>query len=164
MRMMTRTSLTLSLALTTIALTQPARAQDSSKVQRPTSELITREQIVEAKANNLHQVIEQLHSNWLVSRMPAPGNRANVKVDTSGRAQYTTDVLPGGRSNPGENGGIQVYLDGNRVGGIDELKSIRAGDVYSIRRINGVDAQARFGIGHGSGVIFVSTVSSQSKP
>src|SRR5215216_2907559 len=106
MRMMTRTSFIFSFALMTIVLAQPARAQDSSKVQRPTSDLVTREQIVELKANNLHQVVEQLHSNWLVSRMPAPGNRANVKVDTSGRAQYTTDVLPGGRSNPGENGGV----------------------------------------------------------
>jgi hypothetical protein len=142
----------------------PVRAQDSSRVQRPTSELITREQIESTKATNAHEVVEQLHSNWLNARMPAPGNRANVKVDTSGRAQYTTDVLPGGRSNPGENGGIQVYIDGNRVGGIAELKSMSPNDIYSIRRINGVDAQARFGIGHGAGVLYVSTMSSRAKP
>lgn len=162
MRTTSRFALAATFAMSVAAL--PVAAQDSSKVQRPTSELITREQIEGTKATNAHEVVEQLHSNWLVARMPAPGNRANVKVDTSGRAQYTTDVQPSGRSNPGENGGIQVYVDGNRVGGVGELKSLTPRDIYSIRRISGVDAQARFGIGHGAGVLYVSTLSTRSKP
>ncbi len=161
MRSTSRVALALILAL---GVTATARAQDSAKVQRPSGELITREQIVELKVSTAYQVVEQLHGNWLVSRIPAPSSRANVKMDSTGRAQYTTDLQPSGRSNPGENGGIQVYIDGNRAGGIDELKSIRAGDIYSLRRINGVDAQARFGIGHGAGVIYISTVSSRSQP
>lgn len=151
-------------ALVALGFTRAAHAQDTARVQRPTSELITREQIAELKVSTAYQVVEQLHGNWLISRMPAPASRANVKMDSTGRAQYTTDLQPSGRSNPGENGGIQVYIDGNRVGGIDELKSIRPGDISSIRRINGVDAQARFGIGHGAGVIFISTISGRNQP
>ena len=64
---------------------------------------------------------------------------------------------------PGENGGIQVYFDGTRMGGIDQLKNIRPSDVYSIRRINGVDAQARFGIGHSGGVLYVSSITMRAK-
>jgi hypothetical protein len=164
MRATGRLALATAAALSCAMFAPPLRAQDSLKVERPTGELITREQIVASKGTNLHQVIEQLHSNWLISRMPAPGNRATVKPDSSGRAQYTQDVQASGRSNPGEAGGIQVYLDGNRVGPVDELKNIRPLDVYSVRRINGVDAQARFGIGHGAGVLYVSTLTSRSKP
>ncbi|MEO7456429.1 MAG: hypothetical protein ABIY52_09220 [Gemmatimonadaceae bacterium] len=162
MRATTRVA-TMAAFVLTAAAALPLRAQDTVKVERPTGELITRAQIEEVKASNAHQVIEQLHSNWLVSRIPSPGNRATSKVDTS-KASYVTDVQASGRSNPGENGGIQVYLDGSRLGGIDELKSLRPADIYNIRRINGVDAQARFGIGHGAGVIYVSTIGNRGTP
>lgn len=164
MRATSRIALAATFALALAVPARDARAQDTTKVQRPTGELITFEQIADLKVPNAYQVVEQLHNNWLINRMPAPANRANVKADSSGRAQYVTDPQASGRSNPGENGGIQVYLDGNRLGGVEELKSIRAGDVYSIRRINGVDASARFGIGHGSGVLYVSSVAARNNP
>jgi hypothetical protein len=159
MRAITRIALAV-----TLALPVTARAQEAEKIERPTSELITREQIAELKVSSVYQVLEQLHSNWLVSRLPAPADRASTRMDTSGKAQYTADYAASGRSTPGANGGIQVYLDGNRLGGIDELKSIRPADIYNVRRINGVDAQARFGIGHSAGVIYVSTLTTRSKP
>jgi hypothetical protein len=138
-------------------------AQDSVKVERPTADLITREQIVGVKSSNLLEVVEALHNNWLRERMPTPTDRATTRQDTTGRAQYTADNNGAGRSMPGQNGGIQVYIDGTRVGGLAELKNIRPGDVYSVRRINGIDAQARFGIGHGAGVLFISSVTMRAK-
>lgn len=139
-------------------------AQDSVKVERPSGDLITREQIEGVKSSNLLDVIEALHSNWLRERMPTPRDRATTRLDTSGKSQqYVAENNGAGRSMPGENGGIQVYIDGTRVGGLAELKNIRPGDVYSVRRINGVDAQARFGIGHGAGVLFVSSVTMRTK-
>jgi hypothetical protein len=139
-------------------------AQDSVKVERPSAELITREQIEGVKSTNLLEVIEALHNNWLRERMPTPRDRATTRLDTTGKSQqYIADNNGTGRSMPGENGGIQVYLDGTRVGGLAELKNIRPGDVYSVRRINGIDAQARFGIGHGAGVLFISSVTMRSK-
>lgn len=158
---MTTTSRWLTAVLAALTLATPAArldAQDSVKVQKPTSELITREQIVEARSStNLYDLIEGLHNNWLRERLAVPTDRNGAKPDSSGRATYTADMNAGGKSALGANGGIQVYLDGTRVGGLASLKQMSALDVYSIRRISGPDAQARFGIGHSSGVIYVST-------
>ena len=140
----------------------PLLAQDSTRTERPSSDLITREQIDGVKSANLYDVIEALHSNWLNERMPAPRDRATMKQDSTGKAQYSADYA-GTRSMPGAAGGIQVYFDGTRVGGLAELKSMRPADVYNIRRINGIDAQARFGIGHSAGVIYVSSVTMRAK-
>jgi hypothetical protein len=141
----------------------PLRAQDSVRVERPSADLITREQIDGVKSASLYDVVEALHSNWLRERIPAPVNRSSTTKDTTGKAQYSADYDPSGRSMPGANGGIQVYIDGTRVGGLTELRNIRPADVYSIRRINGIDAQARFGIGHSAGVLYVVTVTFRGK-
>ena len=162
MRPSTRASLALGFAISLAGAT-PLRAQDSVKVERPTSDLITREQIEGVKSSSLLDVVEALHSNWLRQRMLTPGDRASTRMDTTGKPQYTAENNGSGRSMPGENGGIQVYFDGTRMGGVDQLKNIRPADVYSVRRINGVDAQARFGIGHSGGVLYVSSVTMRAK-
>jgi len=159
----TRVAIVVGCMLGFVANGTPLRAQDSLRVERPTADLITHEQIDGVKTANLYDTIEALRSNWLRERIPAPVNRASATKDTSGKAQYSTDYDPSGRSVPGANGGIQVYIDGTRVGGLAELKNIRPADVYSIRRINGIDAQARYGIGHSAGVIYVSTVTFRNK-
>ena len=61
------------------------------KVERPTSELITREQIDGVKSSNLLDVVEALHSNWLRQRMLTPGDRATTRQDTTGKPQYTAE-------------------------------------------------------------------------
>jgi hypothetical protein len=157
-----RTSIVLTLAGVIAGGSTPLLAQDSTRTERPSSDLITREQIDGVKSANLYDVVEALHSNWLNERMPAPRDRSTMKQDTTGKAQYTADYS-GTRSMPGAAGGIQVYFDGTRVGGLAELKSMRPTDVYNVRRINGIDAQARFGIGHSAGVIYVSSVTMRSK-
>ena len=159
----TRISIALGFALSIAGGGTQLRAQDSARVERPSGDLITREQIDGVKTSNLYDLVEALHSNWLRERIPAPVNRATSAKDTSGKAQYSADYDPSGRSTPGSNGGIQVYIDGTRVGGLTELKNIRPADVYSIRRINGIDSQARFGIGHSAGVIYVSTLTMRAK-
>jgi hypothetical protein len=40
---------------------------------------------------------------------------------------------------------------------------MRATDIGSIRHFNGTDAQARFGIGHGSGVIYVLSITNANR-
>ena len=162
MRPSVRASIALGFVLSLAAGT-PLRAQDSVKVERPTSDLITREQIAGVKSSSLLDVVEALHSNWLRERMLTPRDRSTARQDTSGKAQYLAENNGSGRSMPGENGGIQVYFDGTRMGGVDQLKNIRPSDVYSIRRINGVDAQARFGVGHSGGVLYVSSVTMRAK-
>ncbi|MEJ2186481.1 MAG: TonB-dependent receptor plug domain-containing protein [Gemmatimonadota bacterium] len=53
--------------------------------------------------------------------------------------------------------GILVYVDGSRVGGVDELKSIPSDDVEEIRWVNARDATTMYGTDHGYGVIAVTT-------
>ena len=99
------------------------------------------------------------YSNRL-ERMLTPADRAMTRRTHQG-------------SRAAENNGSDVpcqvrmaasrYFDGTRMGGIDQLKNIRPSDVYSIRRINGVDAQARFGIGHSGGVLYVSSITQRAK-
>jgi hypothetical protein len=162
MRISARASIVMTF-VTALAGGPRLHAQDSAKVERPAADLITREQIDGVRSSNLLDVVEALHSNWLRERMLTPRDRSSARMDTTGKPQYLAENNGAGRSMPGENGGIQVYFDGTRLGGVAELKNIRPADVYSIRRINGVDAQARWGIGHGSGVLFVSSVTQRAK-
>ncbi len=160
----TRSLIALAVALG-VASPAALRAQDSASVavERPTSDYITREQMSDKNFSNLYDLVEAVHNNWLRERIPSPADRTKVGVDTSGKAQYTNDYNPAGRSFPGTNGGIQVYIDGTRAGGLDQLKSLHPAELYSARRINGIDAQARFGIGHSAGVIYVLTLSSKDR-
>jgi hypothetical protein len=59
---------------------------------------------------------------------------------------------------------IWVYIDNTRVGGVQSLAQISTRYVTSVRKVNGVDATARWGIGHSAGVISVMTWPSQDPP
>ena len=48
-----------------------------------------------------------------------------------------------------------VYVNGSRSGGIEILRSIRADNVETIRYVDAVDANLRYGLGNDSGVIEV---------
>ena len=52
---------------------------------------------------------------------------------------------------------IQVYVDNVRVGGIPNLQQISAISAYYVQWYDGIEASARWGLGHGSGAIYVST-------
>jgi hypothetical protein len=48
---------------------------------------------------------------------------------------------------------VWVYVDGTRLGGVEEMRSVAVNAVASIRHYNGVDATMRWGVGHSAGVI-----------
>lgn len=50
-----------------------------------------------------------------------------------------------------------VYLDGMKLGGIAELRTIPASMVSEIRLLSGVEATLRYGSGHGGGALEVVT-------
>jgi hypothetical protein len=97
---------------------------------RRDSNLITREQLTARSFANAYDAVQTLNSNWLVLRGP--------------------DSI----TSPSQ---IWVYLDENRLGGIETLRTIAVADVTWIRRIDAVAATSRWGLGHGAGVIQVST-------
>lgn len=57
----------------------------------------------------------------------------------------------------GPGGGVQVYLDGQHLGGVETLFRIPVPSVESIRHLDGIEAAARFGLGNEQGVILVMT-------
>lgn len=59
---------------------------------------------------------------------------------------------------------IQVYVDNMRLGGIENLQQIPSVSVYYAQWYDGLEASARWGLGHGSGAIYVSTTPQRSAP
>ncbi len=53
---------------------------------------------------------------------------------------------------------VVVYVDGIQRGGVAELRNIPIERVLRIHYVRPTDAQTRYGIGHGSGVIEVTTI------
>ncbi len=92
--------------------------------------LISRSEILSTQFTNLYDVVLMLRGNWLRIR-PADS------FETSST--------------------LKVYLDAQRVGGADELKTMLPGNVYSVRFLDPVSAGARYGIDHGAGAILVTT-------
>jgi len=92
--------------------------------------VLTQEQLAEQHFENLFEAVQTLRSNWLNDRGP------------------DSFVTPSR---------IWVYLDNTRVGGVQSLAQISTRYVSSVQKLNGVDATARWGIGHGAGAISVMT-------
>lgn len=93
--------------------------------------LLTREQILETNRQNAYEVVESLRSNWLRTRGPT--------------------------SLQGPEAVVQVYIDDNRLGGVESLRTINTAMIQFIRWYDGIAATGRWGLDHGAGVIYVST-------
>ena len=49
----------------------------------------------------------------------------------------------------------QLYIDGARRSGVDELRSLRGPDIQQMEFMSASDATTRFGTGHQGGAILV---------
>ena len=94
------------------------------------SDLIAEEQIRGNSYATVYDAVVALRPNWLRTR---------------GQDSFTTPTQ------------IQVYVDNVRVGGISNLQQISSVAAYYVQWYDGIEASARWGLGHGAGVIFVST-------
>lgn len=93
-------------------------------------DVIGAEEIRELGRLTAYQVVQRLHPQWLRPR----------GVD-SFNSEY----------------GVVVYLDGQRVGGVDALRRISAPNVEQIRRLDSRQATMQYGTGHPSGALLVTT-------
>ena len=115
-----------------------AAAQSGSKEEKPKavkrggSNLILESEIAAAPDDNAFDLVQRLRPSMLRPRA------------ASG-------------SSDGEGGGIVVYLDNVRLGGTESLRNLQRQSVKEIRFINAGDATLRFGTGHPSGAILVTT-------
>ena len=92
--------------------------------------VLTQEDLEDHQYENVLEAVQTLRSNWL------------------------NDRGPDSFTNPSH---IWVYVDNTRVGDVQQLANISTRYVSSIRKVNGIDATARWGIGHSAGVIAVMT-------
>ena len=92
---------------------------------------ITREELDREVYTSAHHAIERLRRSWLRRR--------------GARTPNNPDNRP------------SVYLDGVRIGPIEELHGISAEYVQRISLLSPTDATTRFGTGHASGAIVIVT-------
>ena len=95
---------------------------------RTSADLLTQEQIF--NYTDAYQAVQALRSRWLNARGP--------------------DSF----ASPSE---VLVYRDDVQLGGVSTLRTISPREVAYIRYYDGIAASGRWGIGHGAGVIYVST-------
>jgi hypothetical protein len=121
----------LVVAATGCARSSAGAAPHGIAAPRSQRDVITKQQIEATHQKDAYSVVASLRSNWLRERGSDTLNRDPTKV--------------------------QVYLDNVRMGEVDALKAIRVETVEYIQHYDANAASARWGIGHGQGVIFVST-------
>lgn len=93
-------------------------------------DLLVEEQIRGQSFSTIYDVIAALRPNWLRTRGPDSFNSPSQ---------------------------VQVYVDNMRLGGVANLQQISTVSAYYVQYFDGLEASARWGLGHGAGAIYVST-------
>lgn len=109
----------------------PAAAAAAAPKARQDQQLITRDVILGTQYTNLYDVVQALRSNWL---------RQRVSSSASGKVEV-----------------LVVYLDNQRIGGVEELRRIVPSSVSTARYFDPITASARWGLDHGAGAIYIVT-------
>ncbi|MEO6528463.1 MAG: glycoside hydrolase family 43 protein [Gemmatimonadaceae bacterium] len=125
--------ITHQLRVALLALSLSAACQTTSRSGTKSSSdysVLTGEQLQERHYQNVYDAVLTLRSNWLSSR----------GVD-SFRA-------------PSQ---VWVYLDGARIGGLQTLTTVSTQGVSTVSHLSGLEATARWGIGHSAGAILIET-------
>lgn len=94
------------------------------------ADLLVEEQIRGNSYSTIYDAIVALRPNWLRTR----------GIDSF--------------SSPSQ---VQVYVDNMKLGGVQNLQQIPSVAVYYAQWYDALEASARWGLGHGSGAIYVST-------
>lgn len=127
----------LVLASMTLAMACASASQGGGgESSRSSRSVITAEEIEAQDIQHLdaYSVVERLRANWLLPQ------RASSPSDAA-----AGPILP------------VVYVDNIRLGEIETLRSVPAGDIADLRLLNERDATFRYGTGHIGGAITVTT-------
>jgi hypothetical protein len=89
-------------------------------------ERLTQEEMRKEHFTNVYDAVVALRAAWLIVR---------------GTDSFT------------QTSQVWVYYDGNRLGGVEEMRAVLVDAVASLRHYNGVDATMRWGVGHSAGAI-----------
>ena len=121
-----------------LALAACATTRSDSDKEFGSTDLLTLDQITSVRATNAYEAVERLKSHWL-----RPKGRTQMPA-APGSPQF--------QENP-----VMVYLDDQRLGGVDHLRTIEIGVVQYIRHFPAAEAAARWGFDNAGGAILVST-------
>ena len=123
-----RLALLLSAAATLACASTASR--DDGQTPRTDRSVLTQAQILERRYTNLYDAVAALRSQWLRPR---------------GMDSFTS---------PSQ---VWVYFDDTRLGDVESLRLLQPQVISTVRFIDAVSAQARYGVGHAAGVILVSS-------
>jgi hypothetical protein len=137
---MSRSVLVACLGLALLS-TQPALAQQKPHKIRRQRNLITAEEIATRPGeSNAYDLVRSLRPTWFNTRGVASG------------------MLSGdGNGGVTDNAGIAVFVDGVKMGGLDQLRPIEADRIQEMRLLSASDATMKYGTGYPAGAIEVST-------
>jgi hypothetical protein len=119
-----------TLALFLISLVAACATSSGGAGSRSNTSVLTAEEIQAAGFNDAFSAVQSMRPQWL---------RVRGSGSMSSREQ------------------VQVYLDGSRLGGTDQLRSIATSSINRIQYYDGLEASQRYGLGHGAGAIVVTT-------
>lgn len=94
------------------------------------ADVLTQQEIEESDQLNAYDLVRTLRPNWLRTR---------------------------GRSSIYHENPIMVYVDGNRMGGVEMLSTVATIAIEEIRYYSPSEAHSRFGLNHTNGAIAVTT-------
>lgn len=126
----------LSLAAAAACASAGASGSTTGSRQHYSQNVISAEELATIDAPDAYQAIQRLRPQFLVaSRGP-------------------TEL--GSRRSGGADGGIMVYLENTRLGGVSALAQIPTNDIKEIRYLSASEATQRYGTGNTSGAIVVT--------
>jgi hypothetical protein len=125
----------LSLCLCLPACASPPRSENAPA--RGDRSTITRTQLDDQHYENAFDALEAMRPAWLQSRGPDSFN------------------------NPTQ---VWVYIDNVRLGDVTTLRTVPVRTISFIRHYDANDATARWGVGHGAGVIFIGSWPASAPP
>jgi hypothetical protein len=119
-------------AIAAVGGCSPRRARSAGDLppSRADRRELTRAQMLAGNYLTVYDAVIALRSNWLRPRGP--------------------DSF----SSPSQ---VLVYVDGNRLGDVERLREFQPTLIASVRYLDAITAQARWGVGHSAGVIEVRT-------
>ena len=120
---------------------QPALAQQQPKKIRHQRNRISAEEIATRPGEaNAYDLIRSLRPAWFNTRGVASGNLSGNGI--------------GGVT---DHAGIAVFVDGVKMGGLSQLRSIQADRIQEMRLLSASDATMKYGTGNPAGAIEVAT-------
>lgn len=119
--------------------------------------MISADEIAANHETNLYDLVRSLRSEWFMARGAAATN-AGMPVAGNSRTGSGASVA-GYIGTP-----VQVYMNRQKVGTIDELKNISPAGIASLKYYSPTEAQAMFGEDNAAGAIQIIPVSGGAKP